>query len=633
MLKGNHTLRAAMAALLAVLMLVSLCPAAVLAEGETPTAVIIENGDMRIPYMYKAHLSYSYDPWVGLAEDVTWTVADESIVKLEIDEWGWASIQAIGVGETTVTLTTESGLTDTVGVSTYAAIPWGEESTRMVYLNPTYPMHTFAFSVAEEGEYEFFSEGDGVTWGTIYDEEGMFLSGFGGSTSDNNFRGTAYLEQDVTYYLLVEEGDHTYVSFPITMQKYNPPAGDGDEIPEEGVWFKSETLTLSLGTRFDPMVDCGWNEDGSMIQIVSSDESVVALDPESGRYKAMALGTATLTATVPSGATDTLTVTVEAPSALSLDTPEVFAVDGEVKYYMHTFIPETDGTYVFRSSGEGADPCITIYNSEGEVIGAEDDTNGLHFVLAQELEAGQVYYVELYHYNEEYPYELLVTEGVPATSIALEANKWGAFHQKDGVYYVKTGDFIMLEVVFAPDNSIPQELEFSIDKEEAVDYFEAYETCVDLHPIQSGPLTITAQTADGALTATVTIMVVDCLAGDLNFDNIVDKKDRAILEQALAEEIDLGHFLAAADMNGDCQVDEADLALFPLLGDVNGDGEVTSTDARMVLQYSVEKISADALDLTKADVDGNGEYTSTDARLILQYSVNKMQEFPVETNA
>ncbi len=64
-----------------------------------------------------------------------------------------------------------------------------------------------------------------------------------------------------------------------------------------------------------------------------------------------------------------------------------------------------------------------------------------------------------------------------------------------------------------------------------------------------------------------------------------------------------------------------------MIGDVSSDGKVDSTDARMVLQYSVKKITtlpaADA-----ADVDGNGKIDSTDARLILQYSVKKISAFP-----
>lgn len=63
------------------------------------------------------------------------------------------------------------------------------------------------------------------------------------------------------------------------------------------------------------------------------------------------------------------------------------------------------------------------------------------------------------------------------------------------------------------------------------------------------------------------------------------------------------------------------------LGDVNGDGEINTTDARLTLQYAVNKIGADALDLAAADVNGDGVVNTTDARMILQYAVGKIQSF------
>jgi len=64
------------------------------------------------------------------------------------------------------------------------------------------------------------------------------------------------------------------------------------------------------------------------------------------------------------------------------------------------------------------------------------------------------------------------------------------------------------------------------------------------------------------------------------------------------------------------------------LGDVNGDGKINTVDARMVLQYIVNKITASDLNLQAADVDGNGAINTVDARLILQYIVNKINAFP-----
>lgn len=65
-----------------------------------------------------------------------------------------------------------------------------------------------------------------------------------------------------------------------------------------------------------------------------------------------------------------------------------------------------------------------------------------------------------------------------------------------------------------------------------------------------------------------------------------------------------------------------------LLGDVNASDQVNTTDARWVLQYAVDKIDVEQLDLLAADVDGNGRVNTTDARWILQYAAEKVDRFP-----
>ncbi len=54
-------------------------------------------------------------------------------------------------------------------------------------------------------------------------------------------------------------------------------------------------------------------------------------------------------------------------------------------------------------------------------------------------------------------------------------------------------------------------------------------------------------------------------------------------------------------------------------GDVTGDGKVNSSDALLVLQYSVDK--SKPIDKTAADVNGDGKINSTDALTILKISV------------
>lgn len=63
-------------------------------------------------------------------------------------------------------------------------------------------------------------------------------------------------------------------------------------------------------------------------------------------------------------------------------------------------------------------------------------------------------------------------------------------------------------------------------------------------------------------------------------------------------------------------------------GDVNESGAVDSSDALVVLQHSVGKITLDQSKLIIADVSADDDVTSSDALLILQHAVGKISTFP-----
>lgn len=102
----------------------------------------------------------------------------------------------------------------------------------------------------------------------------------------------------------------------------------------------------------------------------------------------------------------------------------------------------------------------------------------------------------------------------------------------------------------------------------------------------------------------------------------VEAAKKALDEATTQEEVDAAVAALAAA--------KAALKLAPSaeLGDVDGDGKITSTDARLVLQFYAEKVTAEDLNINVADVDGDGKITSTDARLILQLYAGKITEFP-----
>ena len=54
------------------------------------------------------------------------------------------------------------------------------------------------------------------------------------------------------------------------------------------------------------------------------------------------------------------------------------------------------------------------------------------------------------------------------------------------------------------------------------------------------------------------------------------------------------------------------------IGDANGDGKVNARDARMILRYMAELISADEIHMAAADFNGDNRVNARDARAILR---------------
>lgn len=62
-------------------------------------------------------------------------------------------------------------------------------------------------------------------------------------------------------------------------------------------------------------------------------------------------------------------------------------------------------------------------------------------------------------------------------------------------------------------------------------------------------------------------------------------------------------------------------------GDINADGSVNTTDARLALQFAVDKIELGDTQQALGDVNNDGKVDTTDARLILQFAVGKITSF------
>lgn len=69
-----------------------------------------------------------------------------------------------------------------------------------------------------------------------------------------------------------------------------------------------------------------------------------------------------------------------------------------------------------------------------------------------------------------------------------------------------------------------------------------------------------------------------------------------------------------------------------VFGDADGNEKVNTTDARRILQYAAEKITAEELLMNNADVNYDGKVNTTDARMILQHAAGMITLEPQDTH-
>ena len=98
------------------------------------------------------------------------------------------------------------------------------------------------------------------------------------------------------------------------------------------------------------------------------------------------------------------TPTIEVNVALGENTVSLI----DHKYIFVPFVPNEGGVYRFYSLADGYDPKLTVYNADMNLIGSNDDANGLDFSVDIALEKGKTYYLAFYNYDEDFDCTVMV---------------------------------------------------------------------------------------------------------------------------------------------------------------------------------------------------------------------------------
>ncbi len=339
-------------------------------------------------------------------QSMTWTSSDEDIVY--VDNTGY--IQLLSVGEATITVTTESGLTDTcvVTVEDYPEIALDTQETVNITENNTFGQFRFIPSV--NGKYKVNINSEYYTEVYITTADGEYITsntGYEFTTTCNLVANTVYYIS-TSYWYYDDYGTHTILVTKMPSAA-SMEIGNGDTV----VGYVGESL--HLWTSFKPSdaasESVSWISDNTSVATVSD-----------GYVTFVSSGTATITATSERGLTDTITITVKEVLDIALDEDEVIEFTNVNDNVRYKFTPTETGPYLFErstvwTSDDDSSSCdVRILDENGNTLGWLYSSKNL------ELVAGNDYYIDIRNYSNIGTLTLGISKNVAVESLEILSN-------------------------------------------------------------------------------------------------------------------------------------------------------------------------------------------------------------------
>ncbi len=441
-------------------------------------SLTIEQGDLLHGYVGDTmSLSVTFAPEDAMPEGVTFTSANESIAQVDYD----GTVYFVGVGTTVITATSTNGLRDEIVVRVKAPVPLIPDTETNGTME-AYDMAVYSFVADTTGDYVFTVDSGFYKYCRVYCADNDHI------TSESGYGPLAlqvHLQAGEIYYLRVQNYEE-YGAYSVRVKEAGAATelviDQGDTV--QGFVSGSLDLSVTFGPEGAREEEITWTSDDPSVVYIS-DWGAISLVGE---------GTATLTVTSESGLTDSITVTVVQPPALTLNTP----VNGTMIGYdapPYRFVPTKDGQYAFvlqkQAYGE-----LVIEDANFEYVNGYGNSGEV--TVQAYLLAGEVYYIHMYQYNAnaQIEFTLKVTDTVPATSMTIN----------DGDTYADfPGSGHRFDVTFGPENAAREEVTWTSSDPDIADIFE--DGYAEFY--QSGTVVFTATSASGFIDRiTVTVLTM-----------------------------------------------------------------------------------------------------------------------------
>lgn len=416
-------------------------------------------------------------PENSISEAYTWNSSSPNVATIDSD----GNITPLTTGTTTITVTSENGLTDTITVTVHGAVEIGLSETKTGTISTGVIGSVFTFTPSEDGQYAVRIICNQWNQTYIKDSNGDWLN----NNSGYNTTISANLVAGEKYYLCTsfwdesDSGDYT-----ISVEKL---------VPATSMEISSgDSITRYVGSSYYLSTDFG--PDNAIIENVTweSSNTSVATVTNGGRVDFIAAGTATITATSQNGLTDSIEVVVKAPTVMTVGETKTGFADLGCAADIFEFTPTEDGVY--RVTVESPNHSyLNIRDSEGNYLA---NKGGYDMTADQAMTAGSTYRFEMVFADPNLSgnFTIKVEKLVPATGIEIV--------QGEMISGYEGGGYWSLSVKFVPDNAAPEAVTWTSDTPTVATVDDQGRVSY----VTAGTATITATSQNG-YTDTITVVV------------------------------------------------------------------------------------------------------------------------------
>ncbi len=484
--------------------------------------------------------------------DLEWSVSGDGVSFESAGEFAWLTFAE--EGSATVTVENPAGLSASVTLETMEIREIALDEIVDVDVADTEDFGldaVFSFVPEESGSYVFMSTGDGPD--PVGDIRGNGVDVGNDDSNGLDFAVHAYLTAGETY-LLFASSHSGEGSYSVSIKR---------SYPAEAVYLVShDGETGYVGRRANFGVDFGdpmaAREDFEIY--IDNGEAAVVRDiyNESFTVEYLSAGTVNIYVVSESGlVSETVTVEVTEIEKTPIELDCEYQVDHKVdETVFFTFTPEETGEYTFFSYGNNGDPAMSVYNSEGDEIGGDDDSRGAgNFIYTDVFYEGETYQIELRRFGEEetITYSVMVVKYTECEEIVIDAEENCELF---------AGDYRAFLLECHPFGSFDRIADFAVDDPSvlAVTYYNGL--MLEIYGESAGSATVTVYTENG-LEASLTVTVVEreeepFILGDINEDGVLNGRDGNIMKRILSGSEIIEYDMAVADVVEDGELNGKD---------------------------------------------------------------------------